>query len=104
MKIAIIGAGPGGLYAALAAAKKGMQVELFEKRRVGEGIVCGECIFDSLRIMPRPGLGLLRPVDEILLAGTQGLSICPFQTPAPVDARPENLAAGSGKSGGRSRR
>ena len=69
MKIAIIGAGPGGLYAALAAAGRNIQVDLFEKRKVGEGIVCGECIFDSLRIMPRPGRGLLRPVDEIVLTG-----------------------------------
>jgi len=71
MKIAIIGAGPGGLYAALAAAKQGIEVDLFEKRNVGEGIVCGECIFDSLRIMARPGRGLLRPVDEIVLQGRQ---------------------------------
>lgn len=67
MKIAVIGAGPGGLYSALAAVGKGIKVDLFEKRRVGEGIVCGECIFDSLRIMPKPGRGLLRPVDEVVL-------------------------------------
>ncbi len=71
MKIAIIGAGPGGLYAALAAAGRNIRVDLFEKRCVGEGIVCGECIFDSLRIMPRPGRGLLRPVDEIVLTGRE---------------------------------
>lgn len=69
MKIAIIGAGPGGLYAALAAARKNIQVDLFEKRNVGEGIVCGECIFDSLAIMNKPGLGLLRPVEELVLKG-----------------------------------
>lgn len=69
MKIAVIGAGPGGLYAALAAVNKGMKVDLFEKRKVGEGIVCGECIFDSLRIMRKPGRGLLRPVDEVIFRG-----------------------------------
>ena len=69
MKIAILGAGPGGLYAALAAAKKNIRVDLFEKRKVGDGIVCGECIFDSLKIIPRPGNGLLRPVDEVVLQG-----------------------------------
>lgn len=69
MKIAIIGAGPGGLYAALAAARENIRVDLFEKRKVGEGIVCGECIFDSLGIMTRPGRGLLHPVDEIVLKG-----------------------------------
>jgi digeranylgeranylglycerophospholipid reductase len=67
MKIAIIGAGPGGLYAALAAARENIRVDLFEKRKVGEGIVCGECIFDSLGIMARPGRGLLHPVDEIVM-------------------------------------
>ena len=69
MKIAVIGAGPGGLYAALTAARENIQVDLFEKRKVGEGIVCGECIFDSLDIMTRPGRGLLHPVDEIVLKG-----------------------------------
>ncbi len=69
MKIAIIGAGPGGLYAALAAAKQNIDVVLYEKRKVGEGIVCGECIFDSLKILPRPGKGLLRPVAEVILHG-----------------------------------
>ncbi len=74
MKIAIIGAGPGGLYAALAAAGRNIRVDLFEKRKVGEGIVCGECIFDSLRIMPRPGRGLLRPVEEVILQGRESYS------------------------------
>lgn len=69
MKIAVIGGGPGGLYAALAAANEAGKVVLFEKRRIGEGIVCGECIFDSLCVMPRPGRGLLRPVDEIIFRG-----------------------------------
>jgi len=71
MKIAILGAGPGGLYAALTAAGKNFKVDLFEKRKIGEGIVCGECIFDSLNIIPRPGNGLLRPVDEVVLQGRQ---------------------------------
>lgn len=71
MKIAIIGAGPAGLYGALTAAKKGLEVHLFEKRRVGDGIVCGECIFDSLQIMKKPGFGLARPVDEIILQGVK---------------------------------
>jgi digeranylgeranylglycerophospholipid reductase len=69
MKTAIIGAGPAGLYAALAAAKNDIQVDLFEKKKVGDGIVCGECIFDSLSIMKKPGRGLMHPVDEIVLQG-----------------------------------
>ena len=69
MKTAIIGAGPAGLYAALAAAKNGIQVDLFEKKKVGDGIVCGECIFDSLNIMKKPGRGLMHPVDEVIFQG-----------------------------------
>ncbi|HOC59637.1 MAG TPA: NAD(P)/FAD-dependent oxidoreductase [Smithellaceae bacterium] len=75
MKLAIIGAGPGGLYAALSAAKRNIAVDLFEKRKVGEGIVCGECIFDSLAIMNQPEKGLLHRVDEMVL---QGLDSYPF--------------------------
>ncbi len=71
MRIAIIGAGPAGLYAALAAAERGLRTDLFEKRAVGEGIVCGECIFDSLGIMSRPGRGLLHPVEEVVLTARE---------------------------------
>lgn len=67
VKIAIIGAGPAGLYAALAAAGRGIRTDLYEKRAVGEGIVCGECIFDSLGILSPPGRGLLHPVEEVVL-------------------------------------
>lgn len=69
MRLAIIGAGPGGLYAALRAAKQNIPVDLFEKRKVGEGVICGECIFDSLGIMRQPDNGMLRPVDELVLQG-----------------------------------
>lgn len=75
MKLAIIGAGPGGLYAALAAAKQNMSVDLYEKRRVGEGICCGECMFDSLGLMPQPGEGLLHPVHEVVLRGRSHYSM-----------------------------
>ena len=40
MKIAVIGAGPGGLVAAMAAVGQGYQVDLLEQGRVGESIVC----------------------------------------------------------------
>ncbi|MBN1381875.1 MAG: NAD(P)/FAD-dependent oxidoreductase [Deltaproteobacteria bacterium] len=69
MKLAIIGAGPGGLYAALAAVKQNISVDLYEKKQVGEGICCGECLFDSLGIMPQLGEGLLHPVREVILKG-----------------------------------
>ncbi|MGB4220379.1 MAG: NAD(P)/FAD-dependent oxidoreductase [Smithellaceae bacterium] len=72
MKIAVIGAGPGGLFAALAARRQNISVDLFEKRQAGAGIVCGECIFDSLSIFPRPGKGLLRPIQEIIMQGRRG--------------------------------
>jgi digeranylgeranylglycerophospholipid reductase len=72
MKIAVIGAGPGGLFAALAARRHNISVDVFEKRQVGAGIVCGECIFDSLKIFPRPGKGLLRPIHEIIMQGRHG--------------------------------
>jgi len=71
MKIAILGAGPAGLYAALAAAERGFRTDLFEKRAIGEGIVCGECIFDSLGILSRPGRGLLHPVEEVFLTARE---------------------------------
>ncbi len=77
MKIAIIGAGPGGLYAALTAVRQNIQVDLLEKRKIGEGIVCGECIIDSLGIMAQPGKGLLHPVKEIILQG-QGQYVFPL--------------------------
>jgi len=81
MRLAIIGAGPGGLYAALAAVRAGFHVDLFEKGQVGEGIICGECIFDSLGIMERPGKGLLHPVGEIVLQArkTYRLAIRPYR-------------------------
>jgi len=75
MKIAVIGAGPGGLYAALEAAKRNITVDLFEKASVGEGICCGECIFDSLGVMPEPGEGLLHPVCELVLKGRKAYTI-----------------------------
>jgi digeranylgeranylglycerophospholipid reductase len=81
MRLAVIGAGPGGLYAALAAAKRGLRVDLFEKRRIGDGVVCGECIFDSLGIMTRPGRGLLHDVNEIVLRSrrTYHLPVSPYR-------------------------
>ncbi len=71
MKIAIIGAGPGGLYAALTAARQNIQVDLFEKRKIGEGII------DSLGIMAQPGKGLLHPVQESILQ-EQGQYVFPL--------------------------
>ena len=75
--LAVIGAGPGGLHAAIAAARRGMKVVLFEKGDVGDRIVCGECIFDSLGMLPPPGAGRLYDVRTILFSarGTYRLPI-----------------------------
>jgi len=67
MKIAVIGGGVAGLYASLVAAEKGAQVTLWEKGKIGEGIVCGECIFDTLDCLPAPAFGMLHPVETLVL-------------------------------------
>ncbi|MCK9393139.1 MAG: FAD-dependent oxidoreductase, partial [Syntrophales bacterium] len=67
LRLAIIGGGPGGLYGAIAAARQGMEVVLFEKGEIGDHIVCGECIFDSLGLLEKPEAGLLYKVETILL-------------------------------------
>jgi len=41
--VAIVGAGPGGLYAAIEALKRGLRVHLFDKKSViGSPVKCGE--------------------------------------------------------------
>lgn len=41
-KVLVIGAGPGGLCAAIEAALKGFEVNLFEKGKIGGNIRCAE--------------------------------------------------------------
>ena len=65
MKVVVIGAGPAGLYAAQKLASSGVQVTLHEQRRVGEGITCGECIFDFFGLLKRPKIGLLYEVEDM---------------------------------------
>jgi digeranylgeranylglycerophospholipid reductase len=72
LRLAIIGGGPGGLYGAIAAARQGIDVILFERGGIGDHIVCGECIFDSLGLLEKPQAGLLYKVETILLEA-QGL-------------------------------
>ncbi|MFA6075936.1 MAG: NAD(P)/FAD-dependent oxidoreductase [Negativicutes bacterium] len=67
MKIAIIGAGPAGVYAAITAATHGAEVTVFEKRCVGEGIVCGECIFDFFGTLQQPRYGYRYTVENIIV-------------------------------------
>lgn len=52
--LAVIGAGPAGLYAAREAASLGLEVTVFEKHRVGERINCAEGFFDLLHLLDPP--------------------------------------------------
>ncbi|NLN07453.1 MAG: NAD(P)/FAD-dependent oxidoreductase [Firmicutes bacterium] len=67
-KVAVVGAGPGGLYAAKTAAALGMQVTVFEKKRVGEQIFCAEGFVDILKLLAPPTAGVRFPVKEIILS------------------------------------
>jgi len=70
--IAIIGGGPGGLYAAIRAAELGLRVDLYEKGIIGCGIKCAEGFIDTLGNWGRPETGILFKVDRaILIAGKE---------------------------------
>lgn len=66
-KLAVIGAGPGGLLAAKEAAALGLSVTVFEKGKIGERIYCAEGFVDVLKILPPPETGMLFPVDQVLI-------------------------------------
>jgi len=66
-KVAVIGAGPGGLYAAKEAAALGLSVTVFEKGKIGENIFCAEGFVDVLKLLPPPSTGMLFPVDELVI-------------------------------------
>ncbi|HAJ26825.1 MAG TPA: NAD(P)/FAD-dependent oxidoreductase [Syntrophus sp. (in: bacteria)] len=89
LRLAIIGGGPGGLYGAIAAARQGMEVVLFEKGEIGDHIVCGECIFDSLGLLEKPEAGLLYKVEAILLEaqGVHRLAIRDYRNLWMMDRR-----------------
>ena len=67
-KVAVIGAGPGGLYAAKTAAALGMRVTVFEKKRIGEQIFCAEGFVDILKLLTPPAAGVCFPVKEVVLS------------------------------------
>lgn len=70
--IAIIGGGPGGLFAAIRAAELGLRVVLYEKRKIGCGIKCAEGFIDTLGILGRPEAGVLFKVERgIAFAGKE---------------------------------
>jgi len=89
LRLAIIGGGPGGLYGAIAAARQGMEVVLFEKGEIGDHIVCGECIFDSLGLLEKPAAGLLYKVETILFEakGVHRLAIRDYRNLWMMDRR-----------------
>lgn len=66
-KILIIGAGPGGLYAAIEARQKGLDVTLVDKGKVGENICCAEGFFDALKILGKPCAGVTYKVKELII-------------------------------------
>lgn len=66
-KIAVVGGGPAGLFAALEAAERGHQVTLFEKNKIGEKINCAEGYFDTLKILGKPEKGVLFKVQNIIV-------------------------------------
>lgn len=63
--MAIIGGGPAGLSAALEGIKKGFDVTLFEKYKIGENIHCAEGFFDTLGLLGAPKHGVKYRVGKI---------------------------------------
>lgn len=66
--LAVIGAGPGGLYAAREAARLGIPVTVFEKNTVGEKLNCAEGFFDPLKLLAPPAQGVRCKVQEVHFA------------------------------------
>jgi digeranylgeranylglycerophospholipid reductase len=66
-KVAVIGTGPGGLYAAREAASYDMSVTVFEKGTVGENICCAEGFFDLLKLLAEPVAGIHFKVQELIV-------------------------------------
>ena len=70
--IAVIGAGPAGLSAAIRAAELGLSVVLYDKGKIGRGIKCAEGFIDTLGVLGRPEAGVLFKVEKaILFAGKE---------------------------------
>ncbi|MBS4020967.1 MAG: NAD(P)/FAD-dependent oxidoreductase [Dethiobacter sp.] len=64
--LAIIGAGPAGLYAAREASRLGLSVTVYEKYCVGEKIHCAEGFFDMLKLLNPPSHGVRFKVSETI--------------------------------------
>jgi digeranylgeranylglycerophospholipid reductase len=66
-RVCVIGGGPAGLAAALEGARLGLDVDLFERNRIGENIRCAEGFYDSLQILGKPPVGMRFKVNESIL-------------------------------------
>lgn len=66
-KMAVIGGGPGGLYAAKEAAALGLSVTVFEKSKIGDNFFCAEGFVDILKLLGQPAAGVCFPINEILI-------------------------------------
>jgi digeranylgeranylglycerophospholipid reductase len=64
--LAVIGAGPAGLYAAREASRLGLDVVVYEKRAVGDSVHCAEGFFDMLKLLDPPSAGVRYKVFSIL--------------------------------------
>jgi digeranylgeranylglycerophospholipid reductase len=69
--IAIIGGGPGGLFAAIWGAKRGLNVDLYEKGKIGSGIRCAEGFIDTLGNLGEPETGILFKVENVIFFAGQ---------------------------------
>ncbi|MDI3481723.1 MAG: digeranylgeranylglycerophospholipid reductase [Tepidanaerobacteraceae bacterium] len=76
-KVLVIGGGPAGLFAAEEAVKKGFDVTLMEKGRIGENIRCAEGFFDVLKLLGKPCAGVRFKVDTIVF---EALSLHKFDS------------------------
>lgn len=74
-KLAIIGAGPGGLFAAKEAAQLGLSVTVFEKGQIGEHIFCAEGFVDVLKLLPPPAKGVCFPINQLLITVKEQFTI-----------------------------
>lgn len=73
--LAIIGAGPAGLAAALRAAQLGVKVKVFEKATVGEEINCAEGFFDSARAWGKPRSGIRYQVESLTIEAEEQVAL-----------------------------